>query len=100
MISIHTHQVDGVEVEKEGLDLYEFAEVLIDFGAWQAAVSVLTVMHIVKSVILLLLCTQNLDGGGSSTSVYKGKVVDKPTCIDTREVCERPVTSITCIRNV
>ena len=24
---------------KEGLDLYEFAEVLIDFGAWQAAVS-------------------------------------------------------------
>ena len=24
---------------KEGLDLYEFAEVLIAYGAWQAAVS-------------------------------------------------------------
>ena len=39
-ISIHVRQVDGVELEKEGLDLYEFAEVLIDFGVWQAAVSI------------------------------------------------------------
>ena len=28
-----------MELLNEGLDLYEFAEVLIDFGAWQAAVS-------------------------------------------------------------
>ena len=43
---------------------------------------------------------QNLDGGGSSTSVYMGKVVDKPTCVDSSVVCERAVTSIACIRNV
>ena len=49
---------------------------------------------------MCILSLQNLDGGGSSTSVYKGTVVDKPSCVDTKIVCERPVTSIACIRNV
>lgn len=34
-----------MELLKEGLDLYEFAEVLIEFGAWQAAVSSLSILH-------------------------------------------------------
>ena len=47
-----------------------------------------------------LSLSQNLDGGGSSVSVYKGKVISKPTCLDTHFICQRPVTSITCISNV
>jgi len=71
-------QVDGVESTKEGLDLFEFAEALMDAGARYA---------------------MNLDGGGSSVSVYNGKVISRPTCVDLPEpVCERPVTSITCVR--
>ena len=46
----------------------------------------------------LLLSLQNLDGGGSSTSVYHGSVIDQPTCIDTSVICERSVSSITCIK--
>ncbi len=41
----------------------------------------------------------NLDGGGSSTSVMNGKVLNKPTCLDyTDWKCERPVGSVVCIR--
>ena len=40
---------------------------------------------------------QNLDGGGSSVSVYNGEVISRPTCMDTPFVCERAVTSITCV---
>lgn len=69
--------VDGVETEALGLDLYEFAEILIDAGVYHAI---------------------NVDGGGSSDAVLNGKVWSRPTCQDTPEpVCERPVTSITCI---
>ena len=32
-------QVDGVEDIKEGLDLYEMAEILVQQGSWQAVVS-------------------------------------------------------------
>ena len=32
--------MDGEEDTKEGLDLYEFAEILMELGAWNAAVSV------------------------------------------------------------
>ena len=72
-------QVDGIESVKQGLDLFEFAEVLIDAGGAQHAI--------------------NLDGGGSSVSVQGGKVISRPTCVDTPEpVCERAVTSITCIK--
>lgn len=71
--------VNGVEADLEGLDLWEFAEVLIDeVGVWHAI---------------------NLDGGGSSDAVLNGQVWNRPTCEDTEfPVCERPVTSITCIR--
>ncbi|KAL5457527.1 hypothetical protein EMCRGX_G034797 [Ephydatia muelleri] len=70
-------QVDGVEDLKVGLDLYEFSEVIIALGWWHAA---------------------NLDGGGSSVSVYKGTVVSQPTCEDVPLICERAVTSITCMQ--
>lgn len=73
-------QVDGIESVKQGLDLFEFAEALIDAGALHAV---------------------NLDGGGSSVSVLNGKVISRPTCVDTPvPVCERAVTSITCIKPV
>ncbi len=48
--------------------------------------------------VIVLFCLQNLDGGGSSTSVYRGKVINRPTCKDTPTICERPVSSITCIK--
>mmetsp|Transcript_78176 Transcript_78176/g.209017 ORF Transcript_78176/g.209017 Transcript_78176/m.209017 type:complete len:278 (-) Transcript_78176:82-915(-) len=69
-------QVDGIELAKQGVSLAEFAEILYLRG----------VLHAV-----------NVDGGGSSDSVYKGKVVGKPTCSDTPLVCERGVASVTCI---
>lgn len=40
----------------------------------------------------------NLDGGGSSTFVQNGKVVDYPTCIDVHLRCERSVSTIMCVR--
>lgn len=71
-------QVDGVEVTDVGLDLFETTEVLLDLGLDHAA---------------------NLDGGGSSVSVFGGKVISVPTCNDTLPpICERDVTSVTCVR--
>jgi len=69
-------QVDGIEVTS-GMDLYQFADLLVSVGAWNAI---------------------NLDGGGSSTSWYEGKVFDNPHCDDTPTVCERSIASITCVR--
>lgn len=39
----------------------------------------------------------NFDGGGSTVAVYKGAWVSKPTCDDTHVLCERAVSSITCL---
>jgi len=72
-------QVDGEEDIRKGMDLYQFTDLFISLGAWNAV---------------------NLDGGGSSTSVEDGKVINNPTCNDTPVICERPVTTITCIKNV
>jgi exopolysaccharide biosynthesis protein len=69
-------QVDGEEDIKAGPDLWEMAELVQHLG--------------LSSVV-------NIDGGGSSTTVFHDKVVDRPTCDDTPTVCERRVTSITCI---
>jgi len=42
----------------------------------------------------------NLDGGGSSTSVDDGTVINHPTCMDyVTYKCERPVASAICIRD-
>lgn len=59
-----------------GLDLFQFADVIISLGGYNAV---------------------NLDGGGSAVSVLRGQVVSKPTCDDTPVVCERPVTTAACI---
>jgi len=71
-------EVDGIETTKVGLTLYQAAE-------WAKAIGGYNML--------------NLDGGGSSATVYEGKIVDKPTCQDTpTPICERPVTTITCIK--
>lgn len=55
-------QVDGEEDIDEGFDLWEFSQLFMDLGVTQAV---------------------NLDGGGSSVSVYRDKVISRPTCDDT-----------------
>jgi exopolysaccharide biosynthesis protein len=75
--------VDGIEGTSAaaGCDLFEFADPLrvIELGVhWHAAM--------------------NLDGGGSTAAVLNGKTYNTPHCADTWEVCERDVTSITCVK--
>jgi exopolysaccharide biosynthesis protein len=42
----------------------------------------------------------NMDGGGSSASVLRGKVVDLPTSTDVYpEIVQREVANIACVRN-
>ena len=70
--------VDGIEGTSQaaGADLFEFADLLVELGAAHAV---------------------NLDGGGSTTAVLHGTVYNAPHCADTWAVCERNVTSITCV---
>jgi len=70
-------EADGEEDIELGLTLWEFADILA------------THFDVVNAV--------NVDGGGSSTTVFKGKVVSRPTCRDTPEICERSVTTISCV---
>mmetsp|Transcript_16565 Transcript_16565/g.31390 ORF Transcript_16565/g.31390 Transcript_16565/m.31390 type:complete len:300 (+) Transcript_16565:108-1007(+) len=76
-------QVDGCEKcitsfkVTRGVTLYELAYLMKDYADYAI----------------------NLDGGGSSTSVLHGRVVNHPTCLDYLEYpCERPVASVICIR--
>ena len=62
---------DGRTEESEGLSLYELAEFMQSIGVQTA---------------------YNLDGGGSSTMVYEGSVVNQPT--SGRSISERAVTDI------
>lgn len=73
-----TLAVDGIEGTSAaaGADLFEFADLFIEMGAEHA---------------------MNLDGGGSTTTVLNGKVFNTPHCGDSWTVCERDVTSITCV---
>ena len=70
--------VDGIEGTSKtaGADLFEFADLLIELGA---------------------VAAMNLDGGGSTTAVLRGAVYNQPHCADTWAVCERLVTSTTCV---
>ena len=69
--------VDGCETTHQGMTLSELGEAFQKLGAHHAV---------------------NLDGGGSTTATGpNGVVIDKPTCDDTGRICERTVTSITCI---
>jgi N-acetylglucosamine-1-phosphodiester alpha-N-acetylglucosaminidase len=70
-------EIDGEEDILYGPDLFETAELLVSLG--------------VEGAI-------NIDGGGSSVSVYNGKVIDYPTCSDTSEMCERHVASFACVK--
>jgi exopolysaccharide biosynthesis protein len=71
-------EADGAEKDHEGLTLAQTASWFRALGAVWAI---------------------NLDGGGSSTVVYpNGKLFNKPTCIDIKVECERPVTTITCVK--
>lgn len=63
---------DGRTNESKGLTLYEMATFLQGLGA---------------------KCAYNLDGGGSSTMVFNGKLINKPTT-DGRKISERSVSDI------
>jgi hypothetical protein len=70
--------VDGIEGTSAaaGADLFEFTDLLIELGA---------------------VAAMNLDGGGSTTAALHGQVYNTPHCGDSWTVCERDVTSITCV---
>jgi len=69
--------VDGHEVAPAvGLTLKETAEIALHHGCDYAI---------------------NLDGGGSSVACSHGKLLSDPTCHDTPSVCERKVTTVTCV---
>ncbi len=59
--SVFIAVVDGVELLNEGLDLYEWSEILIEKGAVQAI---------------------NLDGGGSTDAFLNGNIWNLPNCDD------------------
>ena len=63
---------DGRTSESEGLSLYQLAEVMKSYGAKTA---------------------YNLDGGGSSTLYFNGKVINKPTT-GGNKISERAVSDI------
>lgn len=67
--------VDGIE-GSSGPNLYDFADLLISLGALHAV---------------------NMDGGGSSTAAYQGKLYNDAHCADTPVICERDVSSIVCV---
>ena len=66
---------DGRTSENDGLTLYELAQFLQSLGAETA---------------------YNLDGGGSSTMVFMGEVINNPTT-NGRNTSERSVSDIVCI---
>jgi len=75
-------QVDGCERcplsgGPSGLTLSQLAHLLVSKGALHAI---------------------NLDGGGSSTTVIDGVVQNWPDCLELGFSCERPVTSVICIK--
>ena len=71
-------EVDGCEKCKEGKGptMKEISEIMLSLGSWYAI---------------------NLDGGGSSTSVLNGTLVNHPTCVDVIFKCQRKVTSVVCV---
>jgi len=70
-------EADGQEYNRIGLTLFQTA-------AWFKKLGVL---HAI-----------NLDGGGSSVAFYNGRIISYPTCTDTDKMCERTVTTITCVK--
>ena len=66
---------DGRTGESEGLSLRELAQVMQELGAQSA---------------------YNLDGGGSSTMVFQGRVINNPTT-NGKRISERSVSDIVCI---
>eukprot|EP01087_Luapelamoeba_hula_P015363 TRINITY_DN4583_c0_g1_i1.p1 TRINITY_DN4583_c0_g1~~TRINITY_DN4583_c0_g1_i1.p1 ORF type:complete len:278 (+),score=51.43 TRINITY_DN4583_c0_g1_i1:162-995(+) len=71
-------QVDGAEVQYVGLTLGQLGDLMVKEGITEGI---------------------NLDGGGSSVTWYKDRVVSYPTCTDTlMRICERPVTVVMCMK--
>lgn len=66
---------DGRTSASEGLSLLELGQVLLELGAQTA---------------------YNLDGGGSSTMVFQGRIVNNPTT-NGKRISERSVSDIVCI---
>lgn len=79
LLLAQTEGIEGAEGSEgvTGVTLKEFGALLVkDFNVIEAV---------------------NLDGGGSSDSVYNGEVIGNPTCHGTTEICEREVATITCV---
>merc|ERR1719296_215119 len=72
-------QIDGCQdcAQGRGVTLYDMARIMLSYD----------VMYSI-----------NLDGGGSSTSVLYGDVINPPTCLDVDFECERKVGSILCLQ--
>jgi len=71
-------EVDGCEKCKDGKGptMQDISQMMVNLGASYAV---------------------NLDGGGSSTSVVNGTLVNHPTCVDVILKCQRKVTSVVCV---
>ncbi|RUS85002.1 hypothetical protein EGW08_007247, partial [Elysia chlorotica] len=74
---VHLVEVNG-KTDQKGINLYSLAEMLIRMG-------------IVNAI--------NLDGGGSTTTVINGTLVNYPSdqCQNSSYNCERPVTTVMCV---
>jgi len=73
-------EIDGIESAKppQGFTLKDLVQLWVQLGAHHA---------------------YNFDGGGSSTVVSKGKVINSPHCTDVpKVVCEREVSNIVCVK--
>jgi exopolysaccharide biosynthesis protein len=70
-------QVDGAERKGLGVTLAQAALWFQSLGAFNAV---------------------NFDGGGSSTTFYKGHVINCPTCVDYDFCCIRLVPTIFCVK--
>jgi exopolysaccharide biosynthesis protein len=72
-------EIDGIELAKptQGFTLTELVALWVSLGAHHA---------------------YNFDGGGSSTVVAHGRVINKPHCSDHELICERAVSNIICVK--
>ncbi len=102
--NVNLIQVDGQENIDKGMDLYEFSNLIISLGIVDAINMDGTFSYLSSGKFCLRTFSSLLSslfflfsGGGSSESVYMGKVISLPTCMDNATICERPISTGTCL---